>query len=154
MTHQDFNWQWQNPHTQEIIVTSAHTDRLGHTNNVRYMEWLEDIAWEHMETLGCDWEIKEKLGKALAIIRTEIDYLSASYEGDRLILGTWVTSNDRRFQCSRHFQLIRESDAKTILDAKMAFACIALKNGLPSKMPEEIITALEKGLVQCNLHGP
>jgi len=152
MAQQNIHWQWPNPHTKEIIVTSEHTDRLGHTNNVRYLEWLEGIAWEHMETLGCSWEIKEKLGKALAITRTEIDYLSASYEGDRLILGTWVTSNDRRVQCSRHFQLVRESDAKTILKAKMSFACISLKNGLPSKMPTEIITALEKGLAQSDTH--
>ena len=152
MANQHFNWQWPKPHTQEIIVTSAHTDRLGHTNNVRYLEWLEGIAWEHMETLGCGWDVKEKLGKALAIIRTEIDYLSASYEGDQLMLGTWVTSSDKRFQCARHFQLIRVSDAKTILKAKMGFACIALKTGLPSKMPDEIKTALEKGLVQCGVH--
>jgi len=152
MSPQDFNWQWPNPYTQEIFVSSAHTDRLGHTNNVRYLEWLEGIAWEHMDSLGCGWEVKQKLGKALAIIRTEIDYLSASYQGDQLILGTWVTSSDRRFQCSRNFQLLRASDAKTILKAKMSFACIAFKTGSPSKMPEEIISALEKGLVQCGVH--
>ena len=151
MPHQDLNWQWPNPHTQEIVVSSVHTDRLGHTNNVRYLEWLEGIAWEHMDTLGCGWEVKEKLGRALAIIRTEIDYLSASYKGDQLILGTWVTSSDRRFQCDRHFQLVRLLDAKTILKAKMGFACIDLKTGSPSKMPDEIKTALEKGLAQCGV---
>jgi len=140
------NWQWPNPHIQKIKVLSEHTDRLGHTNNVRYLEWLEAIAWDHIESLGCGWETMEKLGKAMAIIRTEIDYRAASYESNELLLGTWVTSSDKRFLCERHFQLFRTSDAKIILDAKMVFACIVLKSGQPTKMPNEFITALEKGL--------
>ncbi|MFD2229507.1 acyl-CoA thioesterase [Alkalimarinus sediminis] len=146
MNKKSIEWQWPNPYLDEITVKSEHTDRLGHTNNVRYLEWLERIAWSHIEALGCGWEVKEALGKAMVIIRTEIDYLSASYEGDVLILGTWITSSDLKLQSTRHFQLINRSTGKTILNAKMDFACISLKTGRPSKMPEAFIAAHEKGL--------
>ncbi len=142
------NWLWPNPHLKEIEVTAEQTDRLGHTNNVRYLEWLEGIAWSHIEALGCGWEVKDALGKAMAIVRTEIDYLSASYAGDELLLGTWITSSDMKLQSTRHFQLINTSNGKTILKAKMDFACISLKTGRPAKMPEEFIAAHEKGLAQ------
>lgn len=148
MTKDISDWPWPNPYLMEIIVEPEQTDRLGHTNNVRYLEWLEAIAWEHIESLGAGWELKVRLGKAMAIIRTEIDYLSASYEGDKLIVATWVTASDGRFKCARNFRIIRPRDNKTILNARMEFACISLKNGQPTKMPEPFIVALEKGLRQ------
>jgi acyl-CoA thioester hydrolase len=146
MNEQLIQWQWPNPHISEITVTKKHTDRLGHTNNVRYLEWLEGIAWSHIEALGCGWGVKEALGKAMVIVRTEIDYISASYEGDKLLLGTWITSSDMRLQSTRHFQMVNTLNGKTILKAKMDFACISLKTGRPSKMPKEFVEAHEKGL--------
>ena len=145
------DWQWPNPHLKEVTVNAKHTDRLGHTNNVRYLEWLEGIAWDHIEALGCGWDVKEKLGKAMAIVRTEIDYMSASYESDQLLLGTWITSSDMKFKSSRHFQLIRLSDSKTVLRAKMDFVCISLKTGRISKMPEAFVAAHERGLLQSGV---
>ncbi len=153
MSEETPNWHWPNPHLKDIEVKAEHTDRLGHTNNVRYLEWLEAIAWSHIDALGCGWDVKEQLGKAMAIIRTEIDYLSASYEGDKLLLGTWITSSDMRFKSSRHFQLINVGDGKTVLKAKMDFACISLKNGRLSTMPEEFIAAHEKGLKQSGANN-
>jgi acyl-CoA thioester hydrolase len=140
------NWQWPRPHVQRILVTAAHTDRLGHTNHVRYLDWMEAIAWEHIEALGLSWNLKQQLGKAMAIVRTEIDYLAASYAGDPLVLGTWITHSDLKFQSTRHFQLARETDGKTLVQAKMQFACISLKSGKLSKMPIEFVVAHEKGL--------
>lgn len=146
MDKKDPCWQYPNPFLQNIIVKPEHTDRLGHTNNVRYLEWLEDISWQHIEELGCGWEITEKLGKAMAIIRTEIDYISASYKDDQLCLATWITSSDLKFQSTRHFQLVRTSDEKTILNAKINFVTISLKTGKPTKMPKEMIVAHELAL--------
>jgi acyl-CoA thioester hydrolase len=143
-------WQWSNPHLKRITVTDEHTDRLGHTNNVRYLEWLEAVAWEHIEALGLGWDLKKQLGKAMAIVRTEIDYIAASYTGDHLILGTWITHSDLKFQSTRNFQLVRESDGKTLLQAKMQFACISLKSGKLSKMPAEFVAAHEKGLARLD----
>lgn len=146
------NWQWPHPFVKKITIKTTDTDRLGHTNNVRYLEWLEGIAWEHIKSLGSGWEEMHKLGNALAITRTEIDYIAASYKDDELLLGTWITASDQRFKCARHFQLIRLRDTKTILRAHMQFACISLKNGRPTKMPVSIIKSLDEGLEQARLN--
>jgi len=152
MTEINHNWLWPNPHLKDIVVKGEHTDKLGHTNNVRYLEWLEAGAWDHIARLGCSWEVKEKLGKAMVIVRTEIDYLSASYEGDHLLLGTWITDSDLKLKSSRHFQIIRLSDSSTVLKAKMDFVCISLKSGRPTKMPEIFIAAHEEGLLQSGIN--
>lgn len=140
------DWIHPNPYIHEITITNEMTDKLGHTNNVRYIELLEEIAWDHIDSLGCGWDVKEKTGKAMAITRTEIDYLNASYLDDNLLVATWVVASDKRFTCSRQFQIIRASDKKSILQAKMNFACISLKTGRLSKMPEIFVKALDQGL--------
>jgi acyl-CoA thioester hydrolase len=73
------DWQYSNPYLKDIRVKAEDTDKLGHTNNVRYLEWLESISWQHIEALGCGWDLIEKLGKAMAIVRSvmfsDLDYL-------------------------------------------------------------------------------
>lgn len=142
---QETIWQHPTPFTKEIRIREEHVDRLGHTNNVKYLEWLEGIAWEHIESLGYGWPAMEKAGCALAITNTELNYHIASYVGDLLVLGTWISFNDQRFKCSRVFQLIRASDSKIVLTASMDFACIKLSNGKPAKMPAEMSAALNAG---------
>jgi acyl-CoA thioester hydrolase len=143
---QQFNWLFPNAFTKQIDVKPEDTDRLGHTNNVSYLRWLEAIAWEHMEYLKCGWQVNERLGKAMAITRTEMDYHSASYADESLILGTCITQSDYRVTSERVFQLFRLSDSKLLLSAKMQFACIDLKSGRASKMPIELIDAHKKAI--------
>lgn len=148
MDNTNIDWQFPNPYLKEIQVKAEDTDKLGHTNNVRYLEWLEDISWQHIKTLGCGWDLTEKLGKAMAIVRTEIDYINATYENEVLCLATWITSSDLRLKSSRHFQVFRVSDGKLILKAKMDYVCISLKSGKPTKMAKEIIEAHRLGIQQ------
>lgn len=144
-----YKWSRPNPFIEYITVRDVHTDRLGHTNNVRYLEWLEAIAWRHIEDLGFGWAKMEESGFTLPITKTELSYLRPSYEGDKLILGTWVTFNDERFRCSREFEIIRSGDLTRILTAKMEFACVHLKTGKPAKMPENMSKALNAGVEPC-----
>lgn len=82
--------------SRTISVSDAETDRLGHTNNVKYLEWLEAIAWEHMDALGCPWETMEQENKAMAITLTEMQYLQATYAVThwKLIRGSATQIND------------------------------------------------------------
>ena len=146
--NETITWQYPKPFIHKIKVLPQHTDRLGHTNNTCYLQWLEEIAWAHMEHLKYGWSIMESSTYALAIIHTELNYLQASYANETLQLATWITSNDERFKCGREFQIVRPTDSKVILSAKMVFACISLKSGRPAKMPSSMIEALNLGLIE------
>lgn len=39
------------PFEQTIRVTQAHLDELQHVNNVRYLQWVQDIAGAHWQSL-------------------------------------------------------------------------------------------------------
>lgn len=135
----DIQWDLPNPFTNHITVQADETDRLGHTNNQVYLKWLEDISWQHISSLGMDWAMHERLNKAMAITRTEIDYILASYEGDELIVGTWISGSDSRVTSQRQFQIVRAKDHKTVIRAKSFYACIDFKTGRPARMPKEFI---------------
>lgn len=135
-------WDYTNPFAIDITVSESDTDRLGHTNNQIYLKWFEDISWAHIEPNGMPWSLQEELGKAMAITRTEIDYIAASYAGEALQIATWILHSDGRLLSSRAFQIIRLSDQKTLARAKSYYACIDLKSGRPSRMPKAIADTL------------
>lgn len=135
-------WDHPNPFVMDITVAESDTDRLGHTNNQVYLKWFEDISWLHVEPNGMPWSLQEELGKAMAITRTEIDYVGASYAGEHLQLATWITESDGRLLSTRAFQIIRVIDSKVLARAKSYYACIDLKTGKPSRMPKAIADTL------------
>lgn len=140
-------WDLPDPFTLEIVVVDEDTDELGHANNVVYVRWLEDISWAHVKTLGMDWALHEATGKAMAITRTEIDYLASANPGDRLIMGTWLTDFDGRFRTARQFQLVRASDSKTLMRAVSTHACVDLATQRPARVPREFAEIMNAVLV-------
>ncbi|MDO7599401.1 MAG: thioesterase, partial [Flavobacteriaceae bacterium] len=38
-------------YTQEVTVTESHLDQLQHVNNVQYLQWVQDIAGAHWQSL-------------------------------------------------------------------------------------------------------
>ncbi|PTB92530.1 acyl-CoA thioesterase [Marinobacter sp. B9-2] len=147
MQHQDITWDLPAPFTIDITVRAEDTDRLGHANNVVYVRWLEDVSWAHIESLGMSWALHEKTGKAMAITRTEIDYLASANTGDQLVLGTWLTDYDGRFRSARQFQLVRPSDGKTLVRAVSTHACVDMKSQRPARAPKEFADILGSAVV-------
>jgi acyl-CoA thioester hydrolase len=142
------NWDLPSPFVLTIKVLPEDTDRLGHANNVVYLRWLEEVSWAHIEGLGMTWALHEETGKAMAITHTEIDYLASANAGDTLELGTWLTDFDGRFRSARQFQLIRQSDGKTLVRALSTHACVDMKSQRPSRMPTEFKRILGSILVE------
>lgn len=130
-------WDLPHPFTLDIHVRPEDTDRLGHANNVVYVRWLEDISWAHIEGEGMTWALHEQTGKAMAITRTEIDYLAAANAGDHLVLATWFTDFDGRIRSARQFQLVRPADGKTLMRAISTHACVNMQSQRPSRVPPE-----------------
>ena len=141
------NWDLPDPFTINITVRPDDTDRLGHANNVVYVRWLEDVSWAHIDSLGMTWALHEQTGKAMAITRTEVDYLMAANAGDELVLGTWLTDWDGRFRSARQFQLIRPADGRTLLRALSNHACVDLRSQRPSRAPAEFARILSSAMV-------
>lgn len=135
------DWDYGAPSFHRIIeVEDQHIDIMGHTNNVVYVSWLESVAWGHSQALGLDWDKYTELNRAMVARRHEVDYLAATFKGDSLIMGTWITENDQKISITRRYQLIRPNDGVTVLRGCTKWVCVAVDSGKPKRMPPEFVT--------------
>jgi acyl-CoA thioester hydrolase len=135
----DKMWDYPEPFTLATRVKPEDIDGLNHTNNTVYVKWCERVAWAHSVSLGLDLERYRELNRAMAITRSEYDYLQASREGEEIVVATWITDWDRKLTMHRHFQAIRPADGVTVLRAAMRFACIDLASGRPKRIPQAFL---------------
>ncbi|MGK9065014.1 acyl-CoA thioesterase [Stutzerimonas chloritidismutans] len=141
-------WDQVEGYVIDIEVDASHIDELGHANNAVYVTWLESCAWRHSQSLGLGLDDYRRLDRAMAVLRHEIDYLAAAYEGDRLQLATWIVESDQRLKMKRNFQLVRPADNTTLLRAQTTFVCIQLSNGKPKRMPVEFVEGYGQALIE------
>ncbi len=139
MTELEALWDFPNPYEVRTRVNDDDMDGLNHTNNTVYVKWCEQTAWAHSVALGLDLEAYQALDRAMAIARSEFDYLAASRAGDEIAVGTWIVEWDKRLTMQRRFQVIRVGDGTTLLRASMRFVCIELSTGRPRRLPKEFI---------------
>jgi acyl-CoA thioester hydrolase len=133
------NWDYPAGYSIELCVKEADIDGLEHTNNAIYVQWCERAAWAHSVSLGLDLGCYQQLDRAMAITRSEFDYLAASRLGDKVVVATWIVDWDQKLTMWRHFQIIRPADGVTLLRGKMKFACIEISSGKPRRLPPEFI---------------
>lgn len=134
-------WDHPNPFTLPITVTAAHIDELGHTNNVHYLEWLHQCAWAHSAAAGYSPRDMLATGCAMAVREVRMSYLSATFAGDQLWVGDWLTHNDGRLRATRTFQILRSRDQACVMRAEIDYICINVASGRPQRMPPGFVEA-------------
>lgn len=140
-------WDYPAPFTLALSPQPSDIDGLGHTNNAVYVQWCEQAGWAHSEALGLSLADYRRLDRAMAIREGHYDYRLPSFEGEALVLGTWLTASDGRLTMERRFQLKRVSDGQTLVRGRWALVCIAISGGQPRRMPAEFLSAYEAALV-------
>jgi len=136
-----FAWDVAEPFVLSTHVSAEHIDEFGHANNVQYLRWCEQVAWEHSRSLGLSIERYRELGCGCVARRHELDYLLPTFVDDELLLGTWVAENDGRLSSWRAYQLIRVADARTVLRGRTQWISVDMNSGRPRRMPPEFVAA-------------
>lgn len=128
-------WDYPNPFLLDVTASEQDIDGLQHVNNAVYVSWCQDAGWAHSKALGIGLKDYQELDRAMAIRRSEFDYLQAAYLGDDLKVATWLTGNDNKLSMERRFQLVRAKDGATLLRARWDLVCIEISSGRPKRMP-------------------
>ncbi len=136
-------WDYPNPFIQKVEVNDSHIDELGHVNNKVYLDWIMDAAWAHSGALGLKADDYINLGFAMVARRHELNYQAATFLDDRLIVGTWIITNDGKFRSRREYQILREKDGITVFRGATDWVCIRLNDGKLRPMPTEFIQAYQ-----------
>jgi acyl-CoA thioester hydrolase len=104
-----------------FTIRAGDIDEQGHVNNVRYVQWIQDVAVAHWRS----WATADQLGGVTwVVLRHEIDYLRPAFEGEEITARTWVGKASAA-KCERLTEISRGDEvlarAKSIwcaLDAK------------------------------------
>ncbi|WP_200956082.1 thioesterase family protein [Pelomonas sp. Root1444] len=141
------DWDYPSPFTLALTPQPSDIDGLDHTNNAVYVRWCEQAGWAHSEALGLSLADYRRLDRAMAIREGHYEYLLPSFEGEALVLGTWLTASDGRLTMERRFQLRRASDGVTLVRGRWALVCIEISSGKPRRMPAAFLDIYDKAVV-------
>lgn len=121
-------------------VTEDDLDDLHHVNNVRYVQWIQDIAKEHWEVRATD-ELKKRF--IWVVIRHEIDYKKQAFLGDDLLIETYV--GETTFVTSERYVNIKNAETGEILVAAKSMWCLLdADSKRPTKITEDLRTVFHK----------
>ncbi|MEX0275262.1 MAG: acyl-CoA thioesterase [Flavobacteriaceae bacterium] len=119
-----------------IVVAQGDLDELAHVNNVRYVQWMQDIAQEHWQAVAPPhmqrqllWVVKEH----------RITYLGAAQLHDRIRVGTHIGGSKGALS-QRVIQMTLENEEATpLLTAVTDWCCLDATTRRPIRIPKEVI---------------
>lgn len=141
-----------------VEVSASDIDVLGHVNNVVYVQWMQDAAYAHSAALGWTLQRYMDLGAGWVARLHQIEYLQPAFEGDRVLIKTWV-ADMKKVTSTRRYKMVRidpslgdndnleaEPEAEpatpqreTLLAvAHTTWAFIDYKRGTPMRIPAEM----------------
>ena len=118
----------------QVQVLPEQIDVLGHVNNVVYLQWVEQVAWQHSQQLGLDLAAYQRLDAAMVAREHQLVYKAACFIEDQIELRTWLGRGDL-LNLYRHYQFVRLTDQRVVFEGVTRWVCVQLSTGRPIRMP-------------------
>lgn len=123
-------------YTSKRSVLSQEIDELNHVNNIVYLAWIQDIAYDHWNVLT---QNDPQTDYVWYTIRHEIDYLQQAVLGDEITLKTWV-GETKGVKSIRHVEVYKED---TLLAKSQTTYCLLnTKTKRPTRITESVLKIL------------
>ncbi|MDG5491756.1 thioesterase family protein [Psychroserpens sp. SPM9] len=121
---------------QELSVTQADLDARQHVNNVRYVQWVQDIAEAH-------WLLKspETIRSQFywVMISHHIHYKAEAVLGDHLTLKTFVIQTES-VKSVRRVEIYNSKTQKLLASSETIWCFMSYETHKPTRIPSEIKT--------------
>jgi len=121
---------------QELIVIESHLDSRNHVNNVRYVEWVQDIAEAH-------WLLKSseniRQDYYWVMISHYIQYKAEAVLGDTLLLKTYVTAS-QGIKSTRIVEIYNASTNKLLTTSETNWCFMSHETRRPTRIPKAVNT--------------
>ena len=125
----------------EIKVRGYHADFYGHVNNARYLEFLEEDRWAHLEE-KIDLRSWAAKGIIFLVVNVNLNYRRAVPVGETLLVSTDVAEIGSRSVVLKQEILFKKSK-KVAADALITFV-ITDKSGKAVSIEGEMLSEIEK----------
>ncbi|HEX9333116.1 MAG TPA: acyl-CoA thioesterase [Anaerolineales bacterium] len=71
-------------YSKSFLIPPSAIDENGHVNNVAYVQWMQDIAVEHYESIG-GVNLMQLIGATWVVREHRIEYLSPAFENEEAV---------------------------------------------------------------------
>lgn len=123
-------------YTKTITIPQTAIDENGHVNNVMYVQWMQDIAVEHYESIGGTIPM-QRAGATWVVREHRIEYLLPAFLGEEIEIHTWV-ENIRRVRSLRKYEFIRTLDRNVLVKGETDWVFVDIKSGKPVAIPDQV----------------
>ena len=117
-----------------IVVSEADLDDLQHVNNVRYLEWIQDISREHWER-NVSKEVRDRV--VWVVSSHYIQYKGEARLGDRIRIKTFIADTKGAISV-RAVEMRLEDSEKLILESTTEWCLLDAEVFKPMRISEEI----------------
>jgi len=129
--------QFEYSHT----VTQAEIDELGHAGNFHYVRWMQHAAVAHSTANGWPSQRYKKLGAGWVVRSHQISYLKPAFEGDCLVIKTWV-ANMKPASSLRRYEILN-AEGEILARAETDWAFVNYERQKPTRIPAEVADCFE-----------
>lgn len=126
----------KNIFTTQRTVSSEEIDQLNHVNNIVYLQWVQDVARLHWETLT---ELNPQENYIWVVIRHEIDYIHSAVLEDKITLKTWVGKTGGA-KSIRHVEILKGN--KLLAKAQTTWCLLDIKTMRPTRITDNVLKTL------------
>lgn len=123
-------------YTKPFVIPETAIDENGHVNNVMYVQWMQDIAVEHYESIGGTIPM-QRAGATWVVREHRIEYLLPAFLGEEIEINTWV-ENIRRVRSLRKYEFIRALDRNVLVKGETDWVFVDIKSGKPVAIPDQV----------------
>ncbi len=129
---------------QTHTVRPEEIDLMGHVNNKIYLGWMEQIAIAHAQAVGLTFDVQQQHGKVLLAKQHVMNFTHPCFEGDDILLTSWIGEQVGCCQRKRHYEFKRLADQKVVFTGETTWVCVDAKTHRPTKLPQNYIDAYLK----------
>ncbi|MEK6154285.1 thioesterase family protein [Flavobacteriaceae bacterium 3-367] len=117
-----------------IQVGPDDLDQLQHVNNVRYVQWVQDVAQAHWQALAP----KEILGQVVwVLLRHHLHYKSQAVLHDHIRIRTYVSSTDG-VKSTRIVEMFNNKNDQLLLHSETEWCLLNGKSLRPMRISDTI----------------
>ena len=121
-----------NPFRFPITVTPDDIDFMGHVNNARYLNWVQDAVLAHWNRLA---PAEDVANKAWVALKHEITYRKPAFLEDDVIASTVL----ERYNGARAFyRTVIKRGEEVLAEVQSSWCCIDAKTLRPARIGEHL----------------
>lgn len=119
---------------KRITVSKGDLDDLNHVNNVRYLQWVQDVASEHWQQNVTETILDQYFW---VVVSHHIEYKSAAVLDDNIRIDTYVIRSEG-VTSTRIVEMYHDTTNKLLVKAETIWCLMNKSSSRPARITPEI----------------